>query len=153
MTIFIDDIFLIDLDTWKISFKFRIFIFCFFEIMASKNNTLLISLFVPCFVFFWDRECISYLVQLTTMLYIVEVADEFHINIVITKLKFEANLEACLGVFWNWNWILLAISIINCFNKFVHKCVFLLLFINRFFCLLKICHIDVKCSKLLLHLN
>ena len=33
------------------------------------------------------------------MLYIVEVADEFHINIVIMKLKFEANLEACLGVF------------------------------------------------------
>ena len=125
MTIFIDDVFLIDLDTWKISFKFRIFIFCFFEIMASKNNTLLISLFVLCFVFFWDRECISYLVQLTTILYIVEVADEFHINIVITKLKFEANLKG-LGVFWSQNWILLAVSIINCFNKFVHIHVFLL---------------------------
>ena len=137
------------MDTRKISFKFRIYIYIYSEIIASKNNTLLISLFC----FFWDRECISYLVRLITMLYIGEVADEFHFNVVTTKLKFEANLEACLGVFWSKNWILLAVSIINCFNKFVHIHVFLLLFINKFFCLLKICHIDVKRSKLLLLLN
>ena len=149
--------FLIDLDTWKISFKFRIFNL-FLKLWQAIIIPCLFLYFVLslfCFLlrFFWDKECISYLVRLITMLYIVEVAYEFHINLVITKLKFEANLEACLGVFWSQNWILLAVSIINCFNKFVHICVFLLLFINRFFCLLKICHIDVKCSKLWLHLN
>ena len=142
------------MDTWKISFKFRILNFFFLKLWRERIIPWLFPYFVlSFFVFFWDRECISYLIQLITMLYIVEVADEFHINIVIMKLKFEANLEACLGVFWSQNWILLAISIINCFNKFVHIRVFLLLFINRFFCLFKICHIDVKCSKILLHLN
>ena len=151
MTIFIDDVFLIDLDTWKISFKFRIF---------NLFLKLWQAIIIPCLFLYFVLSLFCFLLRMHFLFGTIdnnaiyrEVADEFHINLVITKLKFEANLEACLGVFWSQNWILLAVNIINCFNKFVHIRVFLLLFINRFFCLLKICHIDVKCSKLLLHLN
>ena len=155
--VFIDDVW-IDLGTWKISFKFRII--NFLKLWQTRISTLLKNkyfayffiLFFPFLLFFGARECISYLVRLT-MLYIVGVVDVFHINIVLKKLKLEANLKACLGVFWSQNWILLAVSNINCFKKFVHICVFLLLFINRFFCLLKNCHMDIKCSKLLLYLS
>ena len=63
--------------------------------LTSKNKCLTYSLILLFLCFhllffiflFWDGKCISFLVQWIIILHMVEVIDEFHMSLVLTKLK------------------------------------------------------------------
>ena len=118
--------------------------------MASKHKCLALPTYIS-FLTQWHNY----------LLYIVEVIDDFFMNLVFTKLKLRltwklsCQLGSFLRVSWIQNCILIFVSIDYFSAKlFIYMCVLLLLFINdRVLCLHKIGHIDVKCGKISLHLK
>lgn len=97
------------------------------ESITTLSNFLLLIFFL-CFTFICVIECFSFLAQLHNYyIYIVEVIDELHMNFVLSILKL--NLEASLYLFRSKNWILLVVSIDDCFCKSVYTYVIYILLV------------------------
>ena len=113
------------------------------KLLASNN------IFLACLCFFYF---IFYFIRQDT-LYIVEVINGFFMILVLAILKLRLTWRFSLVCFEvKIEFFLLQVIIVAFANLFIYF--FLLLFINsKLLCLLKICHIDIKCSKFLLHLD